>query len=99
MFPGLSALRTQLAEFGECTSHIVLSDFPGLHMDVSELFPHLPRKGSGGGAADLSLIFQGMPSSNHAASMPKFWTCLGLESHGASIQTPMTLQEHPADSA
>lgn len=86
MFPGLSALRTQLAEFGECTSHIVLSDFPGLHMDVSEL-------------ADLSLIFQGMPSSNHAASMPKFWTCLGLESHGASIQTPMTLQEHPADSA
>lgn len=41
MFPGLSALRTQLAEFGECTSHIVLSDFPGLHMDVSELFPHL----------------------------------------------------------
>ena len=45
MFPGLSALRTQLAEFGECTSHIVLSDFPGLHMDVSELFPHLPRGG------------------------------------------------------
>lgn len=44
MFPGLSALRTQLAEFGECTSHIVLSDFPGLHMDVSELFPHLPRE-------------------------------------------------------